>query len=73
MNSKFELPPKSGSILAHAVGLVTAIVAIASLDYQSDRLSKTVLEPNSQAIATSIPARLSPEPTGYAMQIHLAK
>ena len=73
MNSKFELPPKSWYILAHAVGLVTAIVAIASLEYRSDRLSKTVLEPNSQAIAISIPVRLSPEIIGDAMEINVAK
>jgi hypothetical protein len=73
MNSKFDLPLKSWSILAHTVGLVTAIVAIASLDYRADHLSKTVLEPNSQAISTSIPARFSPEPIGDAMEINLAK
>jgi hypothetical protein len=73
MNSKFELPPKSWSILAHAVGLVTGMVAIASLDYRSAHLSKTVLEQNSQAIATSIPARLFSEPIEDAMEINLTK
>jgi hypothetical protein len=70
MNSQFELPPKSGYILAHTVGLVTAIVAIASLGYRFDHLSKTVLEPNSQASAMSIPATLSPEPIGDSIEIN---
>lgn len=73
MNSKFELPPKSWFILAHAVGLVTGIVAIASLDYRSEHISKTVLELNSQAIATSVSAMLFPESLEDAIEINLAK
>lgn len=73
MNSKFDLPPESWSILAHAVGLVIAIVAIASLEYRSDHLSKTVLKPNSQAIAISVSARLFPESLEDAIEINLAK
>jgi hypothetical protein len=41
MNSDFEPPPKGWSILAHAGGVVTAIVAIAGLNTLSSYLHKT--------------------------------
>lgn len=41
MNSDFEPPPKGWSILAHAGGVVTAIVAIAGLNALSSHLQKT--------------------------------
>jgi hypothetical protein len=41
MNSDFEPPPKGWSILAHAGGVVTAIVAIAGLNALSSYLHKT--------------------------------
>ncbi len=40
MNSKFEPPPKSLSILTVVIGLVTAVVAIAGLNYLSNSLDK---------------------------------
>ena len=62
MNFDFDRPPKGLSILAHAGGVVTAVVAIASLEYWSSHLSQTYPKPNSQAIATSIPRSPSPMP-----------
>lgn len=62
MNSDFEPPPKGLSILTHAGGVVTAIMAIASLQYWSGNLSKPYPKPTSQANATSIPPSPSSMP-----------
>jgi enterochelin esterase-like enzyme len=60
MNSDFEPPPKRFSILAHAGGVVTAVVAIAGLQYWSSYLYKTHPDPISHPNTTSIPQSPSP-------------
>ena len=64
MNSDFEPPVRSLSILATVGGLVTAVVAIASLECLSSYLPKPALS-HSQAIAAS--TLLTPEPESPAM------
>jgi enterochelin esterase-like enzyme len=58
VNPDFEPPSKGLSILAHAGGVVTAVVAIATLQYWSTHVSKTT----NQANATSVTQNSSPMP-----------
>jgi hypothetical protein len=62
MNFDFDSPPKGISILAHAGGVVTAVVAIATLQYWSSHFSKTAPKPNYPAIATRTSQSPSPLP-----------
>jgi hypothetical protein len=57
MNSDFEPPPKGWSILAHAGGVVTAVVAIAGLNVLSNHLHKTasVSQPARSTSQTATP------------------
>jgi enterochelin esterase-like enzyme len=64
MNSDFEPPPKGLSILATAGGVVTAVVAIAGLQYWSSNLTKAASAPKPQATTTSTPSTSPPSPTG---------
>ena len=48
MNSDFEPPPKSWSILASVGGVVTAVSAIALLNFWSKQLSRTAAAPQPQ-------------------------
>jgi hypothetical protein len=49
MNSNFEPPPKGLSILTVVGGVVTAVVAIAGLEFLSSHLSKTASVPQPKA------------------------
>ena len=54
MNSDFEPPPKGWSFLAHAGGIVTAIVAIVGLNALSSYLQKTASsQPGASTIQTA--------------------
>jgi len=56
MNSDFEPPPKNLSILTSVGGVVTAVIAIAGLNFWSKHLSKTHLQPEISRSQTVAPA-----------------